>query len=103
MGRALLALALMVAIGCIFHQGGAFFEWSTHRGMLREISVHGILACGMTLVVVAGGIDLSVSSVLALSAVGFAVATMPWGLSSTVAAALVLAVGASTGALNGAL
>ncbi|HVY48766.1 MAG TPA: hypothetical protein VHB21_22915, partial [Minicystis sp.] len=46
-GRALFALALVEAVGCAFNGGGAFFRWGTHRGMLREISVHGILACGM--------------------------------------------------------
>jgi ribose transport system permease protein len=103
MGRALLALLAMLLIGCIFHQGGAFFDWSTHRGMLREISVHGMLACGMTLVVVSGGIDLSVSSVLALAAVGFSWLAMPLGVPSLAAAGLMLAAGAGFGALNGAL
>jgi ribose/xylose/arabinose/galactoside ABC-type transport system permease subunit len=61
-GRAALALLLVIAIGCAMNGGGAFFRWSTSRSMLREISVDGILACGMTLVIVAGGIDLSVGS-----------------------------------------
>ena len=42
--RALFALALVVAIGCLFHADGAFFRWSTHRDMLRQVSVPGILA-----------------------------------------------------------
>ena len=54
----------MLVLGCIFNQDGAFFEWQTHRAVLREISVVGILACGMTLVIITAGIDLSVGSVL---------------------------------------
>jgi ribose transport system permease protein len=101
--RALVPLALVVLLGCVFNQQGAFFEWSTHRAMLREISVLGILACGMTVVILTGGIDLAVGSVLALSAVCFARLTMPlaWGGATSVVA--VLAVGAAAGSISGVL
>lgn len=101
--RALLALAGMVVLGCIFNAGGAFFRWSTHRDMLREISVTGILACGMTLVIIAGGIDLAVGSVMALAAVGFALFTMPLGVSAVIAVLAVIAMGAAAGVTSGAL
>src|SRR5580692_472291 len=39
------------------------------ENILQQISVNGILAIGMTLVIITAGIDLSVGSVLALSAV----------------------------------
>ncbi len=101
--RALAALLLIVVIGCVFNKEGAFFRWSTHQGMLREIAVYGILACGLTVVIIAAGIDLSVSSVLALSAVSFALLTMPkqWGAGSAIAA--VLAIGTLAGATSGAV
>jgi ribose transport system permease protein len=101
--RALLPLAVVLLLGCVFHRDGAFFEWDTHRAMLREISVHGILACGMTLVIVAGGIDLSVGSVLALCAVAFALFTMPFAWPAALAIACVLLIGTSAGALSGLL
>jgi ribose transport system permease protein len=101
--RALLALGLVLALGAAFHQEGAFFRWSTHRDLLREISVHGILACGMTLVILSGGIDLAVGSVLALSAVSFALLTIPLGLGALLAVVAVLAVGAAAGAVSGTL
>src|SRR4051812_36277296 len=62
--RAVLALALVVALGCIFHADGAFYKLGTHRDALRQASVFGLLACGMTLVIVSAGIDLAVGSVL---------------------------------------
>ncbi len=37
--------------------------------ILRQVSVNGIIACGMTFVILSGGIDLSPGSVLALAAV----------------------------------
>src|SRR4051812_2086183 len=75
--RALAPLAVVLLVGAVFHNDGAFYAWDTHRALLRSISVQGILACGMTIVILAGGIDLSVGSVLGLSAVAFALFTMP--------------------------
>jgi ribose transport system permease protein len=101
--KALAALLLVLLLGAIFHQEGAFFRWSTHRDMLREISVHGILACGLTLVIISGGIDLSVASIMALSAVAFALFSMPLGLGAFSSILLVLALGALAGLVSGAL
>lgn len=100
---ALLALALVMTIGTIFHADGAFYKWSTHRDMLRQSSVKGILACGMTLVILAGGIDLSVGSVLALSAVCFAIFSIHWAWPAWAAIAAALAIGAACGATCGGL
>ena len=77
--RALLALALVFAVGLVFHADGSFYRWDTHHAMLRQASVHGILACGMTLVIVTAGIDLAVGSVLALAAVLFSLLTIQFG------------------------
>lgn len=101
--RALFALLFMLVAGAIFNGDGAFFQWSTHRGMLREISVHGILACGMTLVIITAGIDLSVGSVLSLAAVSFALLTMPLGQSALIAVPAVLLLGLLAGFVSGAL
>ncbi len=68
-GRALIALSLVLAMGVLFHAEGAFFKLGTLRDALRRASVYGMLACGMTLVIITGGIVLSVGRVLALAAV----------------------------------
>jgi ribose transport system permease protein len=101
--RVLLPLVAVLALGAVFHANGAFFEWQTHRALLREIAVPGILACGMTIVIVTAGIDLAVGSVLALSAVSFSLMAMHQAVSAPVALLAVLALGAVTGALSGAL
>lgn len=101
--RTLAPLFVVVLLGCIFNGHGAFFAWQTHRAMLREISVHGILACGMTVVIVTAGIDLSVGSVLALSAVAFASFLMPWAWPGWAAVVAVLVLGTTAGALSGVL
>ncbi len=101
--RALLALALIVVLGLFFNGGGAFFKWSTHRDMLRQSAVFGILAAGMTLVIISGGIDLAVGSVLGLTAVVFSIFSIHWGWSPLWAIPASLLIGAASGAFSGGL
>jgi ribose transport system permease protein len=99
--RALLPLLGILLLGALFPAYGAFFRWQTHAALLREVSVTGILACGMTLFIVTGGIDLAVGSVLGLCAVSFALLTLPLGLPGGLALALVLGLGSAAGARSG--
>ncbi|HUA65459.1 MAG TPA: hypothetical protein VME24_06405, partial [Alphaproteobacteria bacterium] len=100
-GRAFLALLLVLILGAIFNGNGAFFKFGTHRDTLREASVYGILACGMTLVIISGGIDLSVGSVLALTAVCCAKMAIHWNWTGWLVVPLSLLVGAACGAASG--
>jgi len=93
--RALFALLLVWILGSIFNADGTFFKWGTHRDTLRQMSTYGILACGMTVVIITGGIDLAVGSVLALSSVLFTKLCihLGWSAPASVAAALAGATG----------
>jgi ribose transport system permease protein len=99
--RALFSLALVFLLGCIFDADGAFYQWGTHRDMLRQVSVYGILACGMTLVIISGGIDLSVGSILGLSAVVFSLVSMHWGWNPVYAIVVTILVSTLCGVLAG--
>src|ERR1700676_3639824 len=77
-GRAFLAFALMLVMGVVFNADGAFFKSSTHRDALRQMSIYGILACGLTPVIISGGIDLAVGSLVALAAVCCATMAIHW-------------------------
>jgi ribose transport system permease protein len=99
--KAAFALALVLALGAVFNAQGAFFKPGTHRDALRQASVYGMLACGMTLVIVSGGIDLAVGSVLALSAVGAAKMAIHWSWSPWLVVPATLAIGASCGLTSG--
>ena len=99
--RALSALLFVFLLGLIFNADGAFFQWGTHRDMLRQISVIGMLACGMTLVIITAGIDLAVGSVLGLNAVLFALLCLRLGWPPLLAAGACLLVGLACGALAG--
>ncbi|MGV3614656.1 MAG: ABC transporter permease [Fimbriimonas sp.] len=101
--RAAIALIIVLAFGVIFNGDGAFFKVGTHRDAIRQISVYGCLACGLTLVVITGGIDLAVGSVLALVAVLFSLTSIHWGWSPWLAVPVCLSLGAVCGAVSGAL
>jgi ribose transport system permease protein len=101
--RAGAALALIVLMGVIFNADGAFFHWDTHRDMLRHISVFAVLACGMTLVIITAGIDLSVGSVLGFTAVLFSILTLQKAWSPWLAIPACLAAGLLCGAVSGGL
>lgn len=101
--RACIALAFVLALGLVFNADGAFLRWTTHRDMLRHISVFAILACGMTLVVMTAGIDLSVGSVVGLTAVLFSLMCIHWHWSWPAAILACLVAGLACGAVSGTL
>lgn len=80
-----------------------FFSWFQLAALLSDNATLGLVALGMTFVILSGGIDLSVGALLALSSMLFAVlltsASLPWG----VALAFVLAFGFAFGAGMGAV
>lgn len=77
-----------------------FVQPANLRNVLLQISMDGIVACGLTLVILLGGLDLSVGAVTALSGVLFVIA-LPLGIVS--AGLLALLAGAGVGLLNGVL
>jgi len=101
--RAFVALLFVFLLGMFFNAEGAFLKWDTHRDMLRQVSVYGILACGMTLVIITAGIDLSVGSILGLAAVLFSIFSIHWGWTPAAAIAGAFAVGAVCGMASGGL
>ena len=90
-------VALFAAIGTNFLTRGNAFE------VLRLSVEIGLLAVALTPVIVGGGIDLSVGSLMGLSAVLFGTFWRDVGLPVVVAAPLTLVVGAVAGGLNGFL
>lgn len=67
---ALIALMVVLRLALAFHENPTDF-WSPNnlRFILIQTSVVAISACGMTMIIVAGGIDLSVGSTIALASV----------------------------------
>ena len=61
----LIGLILLFVIISVMND--SFLEFSNLRNLLRQVSINAIIAFGMTFVILTGGIDLSVGSILALS------------------------------------
>lgn len=78
-----------------------FFSWTTAIALANQAPESLLLATGMTLVVITGGIDLSVGSVLALSAAVSGVLMVGSGVPLPVAVVAALLTGVVCGALNG--
>jgi ribose transport system permease protein len=79
-----------------------FLTVSNLRNVLEQTAINAIVAVGMTFVIISGGIDLSVGSVLALSGIALGSALQA-GAAVPVAIALALAVGLGCGLVNGVL
>ncbi|MFZ4894882.1 ABC transporter permease [Plantibacter sp. Mn2098] len=99
----IVALAVLFLVGTIT-AGDRFASFDNVLTIVRYASIIGVVSIGMTFVITAGGIDLSVGSVLGLSSV---VATMAWAqqlansTSWVVMVILAIAVGAGAGLING--
>jgi ribose transport system permease protein len=89
----LLIIVMSVASGDFLSLGNLF-------NVVRQYAVLGILACGMTIVIIGKGMDLSAASILSLCAVAN-VLLQPYGYAVSIIGSLV--VGTACGLLNGYL
>jgi ribose transport system permease protein len=94
----------LVAVALIFGAliGPRFFRASNLELMARQTVIVCVAALGMTMVIVSGGIDLSVGSIASLSTVAVAL-LLRSGSSPAVAAAGAVVAGAVCGSINGLL
>lgn len=94
-------IALVVLVVMFSLADNRFFQWENGLNILRQSAVLLVLAMASTIVIMMGSIDLSVGSVLSLTAFAGAILVGTTG-SSTVLLLLPL-IGAACGLLNGML
>lgn len=93
----------LVAIAVVFALlSPGFLTEQNMLNILQQSSINACVALGMTLVIISGGIDLSVGPTAAIAAVA-AATLMAIGAPIAVAIPLALLFGAATGAINGTL
>ncbi len=92
-------IMLIIVMGIL---SPAFLSRFNILSVMRQASINGLIAFGMTIVIISGGIDLSVGSSLALSGM-VAGLLMQSGLPSSLAILGALASGALVGTLIGVL
>ncbi len=81
----------------------AFLAWQTQIKISSHVWELALLALPMMLIIIAGGIDLSVGSIMALAAVVLGLGFEKGGLSIWAAALAAVAAGGAAGACNGLL
>lgn len=96
-----LALVIIYAFFSIF--GRNFFSFTTLVNILDSSYYIGFIAIGVTFVIITGGIDLSLGTVMMASAIIGGTAYKTWGWPMWLSLLLILFVGTAFGLLNGIL
>lgn len=93
------ALLFLVVLMTILSR--SFLTASNLINILNQISIYGIVACGMTFAIICGEFDLSVGSLLAVTTIVFIDSAKNYGF--VVAVTMALAIGVVVGIINGFL
>jgi ribose transport system permease protein len=97
----LIILGSLIQVGGIWQTGeGRFLSWQNLSIVGQQASVNAVIASGMTFVIITGGIDLSVGSILAAAAMVGLIVSKEFGSLGILAAA---GTGLVIGVINGAL
>lgn len=93
---------LILIVICIFASilSDSFFSIANLFNVIKQITVAGIVGCGMTFVILTGGIDLSVGSIVGLSG-AIAAGIMASTGNAVLAVLAALGIGILCGAANG--
>ena len=94
-------LILCIFLSVFPKTSGSFLTQKNIFNVLRQISSNLFLACGMTMVIILGGIDLSVGSIIALSGCFAAGCVSRYGLPIAVGVLGGVLVGTVVGMFNG--
>lgn len=98
----LLAFAALIVLFVVFSVASPnFFQFNNIVGILLATAVNGVLALGVTFVIITAGIDLSVGTVMTFSAVMTGVFITFWQLPIPVGLLAGLAAGGLAGFVNG--
>lgn len=95
-------IGLILLVVVISIMNSAFLDLSNLLNLLRQVSINGLIAFGMTFVILTGGIDLSVGSILALSS-AFTAILITSGMDPIVALIVGVLGGFVLGVMNGVL
>src|SRR5438067_2259104 len=97
-----LAFGALIALFVVFSLASPnFLQFDNIIGILLATSVNGVLALGVTFVIITGGIDLSVGTVMTLAAVMTGVFISVWHLPLAVGVLAGLLTGGLAGLVNG--
>ena len=91
---------LLYGAGCLMYADKEFGRLQNFLNVMINNAGLIIVACGVTCVMLTGGIDISVGSVVAMTCMFMSVGLAEWGMSSGVLIALILLIGVVFGAVQ---
>ena len=92
---------LLYGAGCLMYADKEFGRLQNFLNVMINNAGLIIVACGVTCVMLTGGIDISVGSVVAMTCMFMSVGLAEWGMSSGALIALILLIGVVFGAVQG--
>lgn len=100
-----LGIFILLAVVCVVLAvlSPSFLDGTNLQNLARLIGIYGIFSIGMGIVIMTGGIDLSVGSVFALLGVILSMLLVEWKLSPFLAVLIVVAITTALGLFNGVL
>jgi ribose/xylose/arabinose/galactoside ABC-type transport system permease subunit len=98
-----IALVVLVIVVYLSLATDTFFTAGNLAVVSRQISLNAVIAMGMTLVILTGGIDLSVGSVVAITSVMLGLSMVRWGMPIWISIGIAILIGAVIGLINGTL
>jgi ribose transport system permease protein len=96
-------LLLVVLCAVVAAASPQFLSPANLQNVARLVGTYGIFSIGVGIVIITGGIDLSVGSMCALLGVLLSMMLVEWGWPPSVALAAVIALGACLGTVHGLL
>lgn len=100
LGTFILLVVLCIVLAAL---NPVFLDAANLQNLARLIGIYGIFSIGLGLVIITGGIDLSVGSVFALLGVLLSIFLVEWQLPAVVAVLAVIAITTILGFFNGLL
>ena len=94
---------LVVLCGIVGFLNPQFLSAANFQNMSRLVGTYGIFSIGVGLVIITGGIDLSVGSIFALLGVLLSIMLMEWRWPAALALVVILGLGLALGAAHGFL
>src|SRR5881227_3258200 len=98
LGTFVLLVVLCIALSIL---NPSFLASANLQNLARLIGIYGIFSIGLGLVIITGGIDLSVGSVFALLGVLLSMMLASWHWPTALAVLAIVAIGMSLGAFHG--
>lgn len=92
---------VMYAVGCVIYSAKGFTHLQTFLNILINNAGLLCIACGMTCVMLTGGIDISVGALVAMDCMFLAVGMEQWGMNAVLLCVLVLVIGVVFGLVQG--